>query len=609
MQIDLKVKHQRILGVQQIPRLVVEKTTGFVYLNLEFDEEWDGCSITVLFSNDLRSGKPVAVVWTGEPMEVPSEVLVTGELRISCVGLETDDLGETVQRLTTKRMVDGVRIHAAGEQSGCDPGSSVPGLWEQVLAIMGPLQNLETEDKSSVVGAVNEILGRSIVSMEQTVFAERDNGVNEFTITQADGVKTVLQVKNGSKGPRGAAFTYEDFTAEQLEKLRGPKGDPFRYEDFTPEQLDKLRGPKGSDIQGIDRTAGNGAPGTTDTYTVTLTDGNTHKFYVYNGKDGEDTGDMRVDTYDPTGKRTDVFKYVDNAVKNIPTPDVSGQIGAHNTATDSHNDLRLLITELTNRLNALANSEDVDLDQMAELVAYIKDNRELIEQITTGKVSVTDIVDNLTTNVSNKPLSAAQGVALKSLVDAAQSKANEAADKKVVKSMTYNAAANNWTVTYTDNTTETVAGPALFSGKYSDLSGVPSTFAPSAHNHDASDINSGTLSIDRLPVTEIASVLGAAQVASGSFNGNGSQTLTLTFPFVPKLVIIHISNGNSYPGGVLIYSGGTSAMALASKSGSPTGTLWKVTQSGKSVSFVTAIYTSALSINASGTLHCWVALG
>ena len=30
---------------------------------------------------------------------------------------------------------------------------------------------------------------------------------------------------------------------------------------------------------------------------------------------------------------------------------------------------------------------------------------------------MTDIVDNLTTNVSNKPLSAAQGVALKALID------------------------------------------------------------------------------------------------------------------------------------------------------------------------------------------------
>ena len=41
-----------------------------------------------------------------------------------------------------------------------------------------------------------------------------------------------------------------------------------------------------------------------------------------------------------------------------------------------------------------------------------------IEDVTTDKVSVSDIIDNLTTNVSNKPLSAAQGVKLKALIDA-----------------------------------------------------------------------------------------------------------------------------------------------------------------------------------------------
>ncbi len=93
-------------------------------------------------------------------------------------------------------------------------------------------------------------------------------------------------------------------------------------------------------------------------------------------------------------------------------------VGSHNVNTDAHNDIRLLIAALANRLDALANSDDNTLDQMAEVVAYIKDNRNLIEQITTGKVSVADIVNNLTTNVSNKPLSAAQGVALKALIDA-----------------------------------------------------------------------------------------------------------------------------------------------------------------------------------------------
>lgn len=95
-----------------------------------------------------------------------------------------------------------------------------------------------------------------------------------------------------------------------------------------------------------------------------------------------------------------------------------GKVSAHNTAGDAHNDIRELISGLTQRLNALADSDDTTLDQMSEVVAYIKSNKSLIDAITTSKVNVSDIIDNLTTNVSNKPLSAAQGVALKALIDA-----------------------------------------------------------------------------------------------------------------------------------------------------------------------------------------------
>ena len=94
------------------------------------------------------------------------------------------------------------------------------------------------------------------------------------------------------------------------------------------------------------------------------------------------------------------------------------KVSEHNTASNAHNDIRLLVQGLTERLNALADSDDTTLDQMSEVVAYIKSNKSLIDAITTSKVNVSDIIDNLTTNVSNKPLSAAQGVALKALIDA-----------------------------------------------------------------------------------------------------------------------------------------------------------------------------------------------
>lgn len=72
-----------------------------------------------------------------------------------------------------------------------------------------------------------------------------------------------------------------------------------------------LKGADGSSIQSIKRTSGIGAPGTTDTYTVTLTNGNTTTFQVYNGKDGSGSGDMTKAVYDPKGKAQDIFSYAD----------------------------------------------------------------------------------------------------------------------------------------------------------------------------------------------------------------------------------------------------------------------------------------------------------
>lgn len=61
----------------------------------------------------------------------------------------------------------------------------------------------------------------------------------------------------GEKGDKGDAFTYADFTPEQLGRLKGAKGDEgdkgdkgdkgdaFTYSDFTEAQLAALKGPKG----------------------------------------------------------------------------------------------------------------------------------------------------------------------------------------------------------------------------------------------------------------------------------------------------------------------------------------------------------------------------
>jgi hypothetical protein len=103
--------------------------------------------------------------------------------------------------------------------------------------------------------------------------------------------------------------------------------------------------------------------------------------------------------------------------EDIPTkPEDIGAQPAGDYAIDY--EIRLELEAINRRLTAFFDSDDQTLDELSEIVAYITSNKSLIDAITTSKVSVADIVNNLTTNVTNKPLSAAQGVALKALIDA-----------------------------------------------------------------------------------------------------------------------------------------------------------------------------------------------
>lgn len=112
-------------------------------------------------------------------------------------------------------------------------------------------------------------------------------------------------------------------------------------------------------------------------------------------------------------------------------------VSDHNTSTTSHPDIREIINGLTKRLNTLADSDDETLDQMSEIISYIKENKELIDSVTTSKVNISDIVDNLETNVTTKPLAASQGVIIKDLIaqlENTSNKKNKTIDEHILNS-------------------------------------------------------------------------------------------------------------------------------------------------------------------------------
>lgn len=134
-----------------------------------------------------------------------------------------------------------------------------------------------------------------------------------------------------------------------------------------------------------------------------------------NGK----TGDVLL-TAEDVGALPDTYTPPNQTAAQVgadPKGTAASAVSEHNVDTDAHNDLRTELKALSDRLTAFFDSDDTTLDELSEIVAYITRNKTLIDSITTSKVNVADIVNNLTTNVANKPLSAAQGVVLKGLID------------------------------------------------------------------------------------------------------------------------------------------------------------------------------------------------
>ena len=254
--------------------------------------------------------------------------------------------------------------------------------------------------------------------------------------------------------------------------------------------------------------------------------------------------------------------------------ELSTKINEHNTSSIAHDDIRTLITELTNRLNTLADSDDTTLDQLSEIVTYIKYNKSLIDSITTSKVSVSDIINNLTTNVTNKPLSAAQGIALKALIDAitVPTKVSELTND------------SGYLTSYTE-TDPTVPAWAKASRK-------PTYTASEVGAYSKTEINNRILGVQ-----------------SGSYTGTGaygsSSQNSLTFNFAPKIVIINeATNYNFFA--IMIYGSSDSSVFPGTDAGDVMGIT--LAWSNKSVSWY-GQSAAQWQLNRSGKVYNWVAIG
>ena len=116
--------------------------------------------------------------------------------------------------------------------------------------------------------------------LEGTVFKWKfPNGSQWTTLFDT----TSFRGEKGEKGDDGKTPEFQLWSTHLQWRLQGES----EWKNLIPK--DQIRG---ATITNIAKTAGNGAPWTTDTYTITLSDAQTFNFFVYHWRDGSGSGDV-----------------------------------------------------------------------------------------------------------------------------------------------------------------------------------------------------------------------------------------------------------------------------------------------------------------------------
>jgi hypothetical protein len=195
--------------------------------------------------------------WTG----------IAGKMRLTLIAL--DEAGNIVKKWEALEAVD-VRKDFGG--LNVPPPDVTQQMLDQILQ-----KAAEVEEIAATPGA-DGADGRGIASVIRTSGTGAPGTTDTYTITFTDSTTTTFQVHNGANGADGAT---------------GGPGE------------NGADGADGRGIASVIRTSGTGAPGTTDTYTITFTDSTTTTFQVVNGADGSPFDiiaivDTEEDLPDPT---------------------------------------------------------------------------------------------------------------------------------------------------------------------------------------------------------------------------------------------------------------------------------------------------------------------
>lgn len=215
--IKLRAVHNRLAAVERWPGTSGQVESYYVSFDLA-TPDWDGLAVTAVFTDGTIS-KDVLDIKDGDPVPVPHECMATVGRAVSVALYGTD--GKSVVLTTTY-----ARLFRTDK--GADPAddtSTSPTLpvWAQIQADMGDLSDLDTEDKSSLVAAINEAAqsgggggggGTAVLYTPQTLTEEQQTQARENIAAVAGSEVLPLRVTLTAPSVPDGSYTADKTFAE-----------------------------------------------------------------------------------------------------------------------------------------------------------------------------------------------------------------------------------------------------------------------------------------------------------------------------------------------------------------------------------------------------------
>lgn len=189
--INIDVENQKVAVVGR--HELAAGTVGLYGVRVRFDEEWEDLETILLTFIAPKVAKTIEYE-PGTVAEIPWEALAdAGTLMVGVYGIKADG---TRKNTTFTQDQDNTMILNPAVSTSTTPSPSpspTPDIWTQIQLDMGKLTDLQTEDKSSLVAAINEIAAKSYDSVTKTYVDQRDQAVAHNAANQAAQAQTNAQ--------------------------------------------------------------------------------------------------------------------------------------------------------------------------------------------------------------------------------------------------------------------------------------------------------------------------------------------------------------------------------------------------------------------------------